>query len=210
VEVDEVYKQNNLQVIAGGVATRLLKTGYYVFTAAPTSAQAPVRASVRVFQGKATVMVGKGKFVEIKGHRELALTDSATQQPVKIDTRAAKDDFYNWNSLRSQYLAEANNQIAGYYTGVAGFYPGWYWNPYMWNYTFIGMDPYWSPFGYGFYPPWWGGYYGGGYRNPGSRLHGDPGSAHPGGGAGSHIGSGFSGMGGGGMYSGGGGAGGHH
>ena len=37
-----------------------------------------------------------------------------------------------------------------------GFYPGWYWDPYMWDYTFLGWDPFFSPFGWGFYP--WGGY----------------------------------------------------
>lgn len=124
----------------------------------------------------------------------------------------AKDDLYNWNSLRSQYLAEANNQLAGQYVGGSGFAPGWYWDPYMWNYTFIGGDPFMTPFGWGFYPFGWGGPYGGwgwggfygryyGYHRPGhvgTPVHGNPPHLHRGtatgllhGSAGLHSGMGF-------------------
>ena len=75
---------------------------------------------------------------------------------VSFDSHPKDDVLYNWSSLRSQYLAEANDQIAGEYYGMAGFYPGWYWDPYMWDYTFLGWDPFFSPFGWG-----WGGFYGG-------------------------------------------------
>ena len=72
-----------------------------------------------------------------------------------FNTDANKDDLYNWNSLRSQYLAEANNQIAGDYAGGPGFDPGWYWDPYMLGYTYIGFGLFDSPFGWGFYPFGW-------------------------------------------------------
>ena len=152
VEVDEIHEQNNLQVIVGGVATRLEKTGYYEFNAD--------KSTVMVFKGKATVQTADGKTREVKDHHELALM-AGPQKPVDFDAQAAKDDLYNWNSLRSQYLAEANNQMAGQYTGE-GYAPGWYWNPYIWGYTFIGPGPFYSPFGWGFYPfGWTGGWYGG-------------------------------------------------
>jgi hypothetical protein len=180
VEVDEIYPANDLEVIDGGVATQLMKTGYYEFSAGPAVAM--------VFKGKAEVKTGEGKYTELKGHRELALTTPMSGEPAKFDTRKAEDEFYGWSRLRSQYLAEANNQIAGEYVGMAGFYPGWYWDPYMWDYTFIGMYPYWSPFGFGFYP---GGYWGGGYyyggRGYGGRgfggegYHGGEGGFHGGG-----------------------------
>ena len=82
------------------------------------------------------------------------------------------DGLYNWSRLRSQYLAEANNQIAGEYADMPGFNPGWYWDPWMWDYTYLGWDPFFSPFGWGFYP--WGGFYGGygGYGFYGGRLRG--------------------------------------
>ena len=49
VEVDQIHKQNNLQVIDAGVTTQLLKTGYYEFKADPAVAM--------VFKGKAAVEV---------------------------------------------------------------------------------------------------------------------------------------------------------
>ena len=122
----------------------------------------------------------------------MALVEGARAKPVSFNEQDAEDGLYRWSSLRSQYLAEANYQIAGDYAGVAGFYPGWYWDPYMWDYTFIGAGPFWSPFGFGFYPPWWGGFYGGGFYGGGfyGGFHG--GGFHGGGfhGGGFHGGGG--------------------
>jgi hypothetical protein len=160
VEVDEIHPQNDLQIIDDGVATQLVKNGYYEFTANNPTAM--------VFKGKAAVEVSDGKYKVVKGHHEFALVEPdgqplAKEKPEDFNTHRTKDDLYKWSSLRSQYLAEDNNQIAGEYADASGFYPGWYWDPYAWDYTFIGMNPYWSPFGFGFYPPWWGGFYGGYY-----------------------------------------------
>ena len=164
-----------------------------------------------VFKGEAKTEVGDGKWREIKGHHELALAAGANDQtlakekPADFDTHAS-DDLYNWSNLRSQYLAEANNQMAGEYAD-AGYYPGWYWDPYGYGYTFIGPGPFYSPFGWGFYPFGWGGWYGGWYGRPGYRYgyyghggyrygevaHGgfhDGGGFHGGGGGGFHGGSG--------------------
>jgi len=203
VEVDELHDQNNLQIIDAGVTTRLDKTGYYEFNADKPEAM--------VFKGEAKTEVGDGKWREIKGHHELALMAGANDQtlakekPADFDTHAS-DDLYNWSNLRSQYLAEANNQMAGEYAD-AGYYPGWYWDPYGYGYTFIGAGPFYSPFGWGFYPFGWGGWYGGWYGRPGYRYgyyghggyrygevaHGgfhDGGGFHGGGGGGFHGGSG--------------------
>ena len=139
------------------MTTQLIKPGYYEFDANQPEAM--------VFDGRAEVQVGDGKWETVKGHHELALVaDGAREKTVGFDSHPANDELYNWSSLRSQYLAEANNQIAGEYVSAPGFYPGWYWDPYMWDYTFLGWDPFFSPFGWGFYP--WGGYvgfYGGGF-----------------------------------------------
>jgi hypothetical protein len=189
VEVDEIHSQNDIRMIDGGVPTQLVKRGYYEFTAG--------HPETVVFKGQAEVEESNGKYREVKGHHELALAEGTQEKPQKLNVDKAEDQLYNWSSLRSQYLAEANNQIAGEYAGVPGFYPGWYWDPYMWDYTFIGMDPFWSPFGFGFFPPWYGfygsGFYGGGciYRGGGFR------------GSGGFHGGGFSG--GGGFHGGGGG-----
>jgi uncharacterized membrane protein YgcG len=201
VEVDELYPQNNLEILDAGIDTQLVKTGYYEFNAS--------NPTVMVFTGKAAVEVGDGKYQVVKGHHEFALGEGAREKPVNFDARTAEDELYNWSSLRSQYLAEANNQIAGQYAGASGFSPGWYWDPYMWDYTFIGMDPYWSPFGFGFYPPWGGGFYGGGVYRRGYYGHGLGGVGRGGLGGGSFHGGGggFHGGGGGGFHGGGGGGG---
>jgi hypothetical protein len=195
VEVDEIHPQNNLDIIDAGVSTQLLKNGFYEFNADQPAAM--------VFDGKAAVEVGDGQYRVLKNHHEFALGAGpndkplAKDKPASFDVNGAKDELYNWSSLRSQYLAEANNQIAGQYVGGSGFYPGWYWDPYAYGYTFIGVGPFWSPFGWGFYPFGWsgglyGGYYGGhyGYRGPG-RVGGGPV-------AGGFAGGGFHGGGGGG------------
>jgi hypothetical protein len=160
VEVDEIYKENNLQVMDAGVTTRLQKTGYYQF-----DANSP---AVLVFKGKADVELAGGRTKEIKGNHEAALVNDVTSLKSNgIEENRDQDGLYNWSRLRSEYLAEANQQLAPEYGG-AGYAPGWYWDPYGFGYTFIGGGPFYSPFGWGFYPlGWgWGGYYGGYYGRP--------------------------------------------
>lgn len=222
VEVDEIHDQNDLQVIDADVTTRLNKVGYYEFNANHPTAM--------VFKGEAHVEVADGKWREIKDHHEFPLTAGtnghaiAKDKPAKFNEQDAKnDDLYNWSSLRSQYLAEANNEMAGNYEGpIEG--PGWYWDPWAFDYTYMGMGPFASPFGWGFYPFGWGGgyvFFGGGYgyysggwgRRYGGRVgYGHVGTARGGHGGfrsggdfgGFHDGGGF-----GGFHGGGGSVGGH-
>jgi hypothetical protein len=171
VEVDQIFKQNDIEVVEDGVSTRLEKTGYYEFNAD--------RGTVATFKGEALVELNDGHSREVKEHHEFALATMpggkplAKEKPASFDEQANEDDLYNWSSLRSEYLAQANNEIAGDYYG-AGFYPGWYWDPYAWDYTFIGAGPFWSPFGWGYYPfGWYGGWYGGGWYG-GRPIYGHP------------------------------------
>ena len=107
VDVDQIFPQNQVQIVDGGVTTQVVKPGYYEFDATHPEAM--------VFKGQAEVEVGN-KWEKIKDHHELALSGVASGARVKsatFDTRGAQDGLYNWSSLRSQYLAaEANNQIA--------------------------------------------------------------------------------------------------
>jgi hypothetical protein len=154
VEVDQIFPQNMVQIVDNGVTTQLMKTGYYEFDANQPEAL--------VFDGRAEVQTGDSKWETVKSHHELALVaDGAREKTVSFDSHPTNDELYNWSSLRSHYLAEANNQIAGEYTSMPGFYPGWYWDAGMWDYTFLGWNPFYSPFGWGFYPR--GGFYGGGF-----------------------------------------------
>ncbi len=164
VEVDEIHDQNNLQILDAGVTTRLQKRGYYEFDASNPTAM--------VFSGKAAVEVGDGKSKEIKGHHEFLLAGGqngqpvAKEKPVGFNTQQPGDELYQWSDLRSQYLAEDNNELAAENGGM-GEDPGWFWDPYAFGYTYMGMGPFASPFGWGFYPFGWGGMYGGGFYGGG-------------------------------------------
>ncbi len=233
IEADQIYKQNTILIDQNGGQTQILKNGLYEFNADNNT--------VRTFDGKAAVYPGNNtqsdvKPIEVKGGRELAITGEPVKT-VKFDKDRSEDDLYRWSSLRSQYLGEANENMAaeyaGYGPGYGGFAPGWDWDPALYSYTWLpGGGPFFSPFGYGFYSPGYlygggllyggygGGFYGrggywrsGGYRSGyGYRggYHGDGASrasAASGGFHGSSAGGGFHGGGGGGGFHGGGGGG---
>lgn len=206
IEVDQLLKDNHIQMLLGGVPVQIVKTGLYEFSAHDDT--------VAVYDGKAAVHLDDNRWVLVKKHHMLALNSDDPGKPRKFDARITEDnDLYQWSSLRSQYLSEANEQMAGEYAGAAGFAPGWYWDPYFWDYTFLGAGPLWSPFGFGFYPfggmygmyGGYGGFYGGGYGGGYGGFRGD--GFHPGGYHGGIGGGGFhgGGMGGGGFHGGGGG-----
>jgi FecR protein len=208
VEVDQIYSQNTILIDLKNGQTQLLKNGLYAFDA--------TNSTVRVFDGKAAVYPGANpqanvKPIDVKGGHQLALNGEPLKPQGFNKDQAAADPFYKWSSLRSQYLGEANLNLAEQYAGYSGFYPGWYWAGGPFGYTWLPGDGlFWSPFGYGFYSPYYirgggfiyGGYgrgfYGGGYRG------GYAGGAVRAGGEGFHGGAG-----GGGFHGGGGGGGGH-
>ncbi len=148
IEVDEIHSENNIQVSESGADTRLLKDGFYEFDAD--------NSTIRVFKGQAEVTENRGdnpKPIKVKGDHELVLTE-AKLKPADFDPKSVEDDLYNWSSLRSKYLAEANANLAEQYAGYPSFAPGWYWNPAIWGYTWLpGDGMFWSPFGWGFYSP---------------------------------------------------------
>ncbi len=151
VEVAEIHDQNNLRVSEDGVQSRLVKKGLYEFDAG--------KQQVLVFDGKADVQEGD-RTVEVKGGHELTLNTGEKPKTHSFDKGEYKQsDLYQWSSLRSSYLAEANASTAqvylsnGYF-GPGWFGPGWYWAPGFGSYTFIpGNGVLYSPFGWGFYSP---------------------------------------------------------
>ncbi len=160
VEVDEIHPENNLQISEAGTTTRLLKAGLYDFDAA--------HDQVRVFDGKASVLDGDEK-ITVKGGHELTLHTAGKLKARGFDKKqyAKSDDLYQWSSLRSAYLADANEKTAQVYLANDWYGPGWtgagwYWSPWFGAYTFIPADGFlYSPFGWGFYSPLWV------YRAPG-------------------------------------------
>jgi hypothetical protein len=182
VEVDQLFKQNDLRVKIKGSETRLLKTGLYAFNVEG--------GIVQVFDGEAAVLPvdGQRKPIVVKQGHELAMNGDG-EKPKHFDKDASKDALYNWSSLRSQYLGEANVQLASAYEGAPGFAPGWFWDTGLYGYTWLpGDGAFFNPFGYGFYSPYYlfdGGFvygygrgygrggYRGGYRNGQTSFHGE-------------------------------------
>jgi len=154
IEVDQLFKQNDLLVDEGSAQTKLMKNGLYEFDASS--------GSVRVFDGEAEVSMNPdAKPIKVKGHHVFTLAE-ANEKPQSFDADeyAKNDGLYNWSKLRADYLGHANQELAERYAGQPGFYPGWFWNPGLYAYTWLPGDGlFWSPFGYGFYSPYyiWGG-----------------------------------------------------
>ncbi len=164
VEVAEIHKYNVLRIGEDGATTQLQKDGFYDFDSD--------HSQVRVFKGQALVQDGDHE-VKVKGGRELDLSQTGELKAHKFDKNAFENsDLYRFSDLRSQYLAEANVDVARNYYGGSGWYgAGWYWDPWFTAYTWIpGNGMFYSPFGWGFYSPLWaynlpiyygyGGYYG--------------------------------------------------
>lgn len=187
VEVAQLYKANDIQILENGATTRLVKPGLYDFDAGQNK--------VRVIDGQALVRDGDHE-VKLKGGHEVTLDNEAAFKARKFDKKQLEaSDLYRFSSLRSAYLAEANMDAARIYVNGFGYGPGWYgagwyWNPWFASYTFIpGNGIFYSPFGYGFYSPlwayrapyFWGGHYsrsfGAGYRAPTFARPGPPAGA---------------------------------
>jgi hypothetical protein len=158
VEVAQLVKENDIQILDHGATIFLRKTGLYRLTADDS----PV---AQTLDGKAEVSID-GRSVKVaKGH-EVALAANAKVEKVK--DKPEHTDLYAWSKVRDEYDAAASYASArdvsvvpggGWGWGWNGFYgaglgPGWAWNPY-WN-TFAwlpGTGAFYSPFGFGFYAP---------------------------------------------------------
>jgi uncharacterized membrane protein YgcG len=149
IEVDEIHPRNDIQVAQRSANIRLLKQGLYAFDAD--------KGTVRVFKGEAELLQGTGdgqKAIKVKGNHQVGLAANEAVQSVSFERNQAEDALYNWSSLRSQYLAEANLSLASQYAGYGAMSPGWYWDAGFWGYTWLPGDGLlWSPFGWGFYSP---------------------------------------------------------
>jgi len=145
IEVDQIFPENHLRVVEGPFAIDLQKKGLYDFDAA--------EHQVRVFDGEAVATNGSHR-IELKGGHELNVA-AGDFKVHGFDKKAFEGDLYNWSSLRSSYLAEANITVARTYVSGPGFWgAGWYWNSWYGAYTFLPGDGFfYSPFGWGFYSP---------------------------------------------------------
>ena len=124
VEVDQIYPQNTILVDLKNGQTQLLKTGLYSFDADSST--------VRVFDGQAAVYPGANlqsniKPIEVKGDRQIVLNEESLKPQRFNKDQAEADPLYKWSGLRSDYLGQANLNLASEYAGYSNFYPGWYW-----------------------------------------------------------------------------------
>jgi hypothetical protein len=212
VEADQLYPQNTILIDQKNGQTQIVKNGLYDFNADNNT--------VRTFNGQALVFPGSDrqsnvKPIEVKGDRQITLAGEAVKT-VKFDKNSSEDDLYRWGSLRSQYLGQANLELASRYAdygpNYVGWGPGWFWDSAFYGYTWMPGDGlFWNPYGFGFYSPFYlygGGFvYGRGYYHPGYGYRGGY-AVH---GSFSHApGASAAFRGGGGGFSGGGGGGGFH
>jgi hypothetical protein len=166
VEVDQIYPQNNLQIVEGNATARIMKPGLYDFDLRQNQ--------MRVFDGELTVRQGDKQIKLKKGH-DLMVAADASEKPAKFNEKSLEsDDLYRWSSLRSDYVAEANvdegrtivadpwwDYGAGWGWGWGGWgggwglgWGGWAWDPWFASYTFMPWNGIcYSPFGWGFYSP---------------------------------------------------------
>jgi hypothetical protein len=159
VEVDQKLKDARIDVLERGATASILKYGLYRFDTDNGRVEV-LDGQVRVTENGKSSEFGKGKEVFING------------QPLKTVgfDHKAEDDLYQWSSVRSAYLAEANMATAqNIYAGYGPYWgTGWYWSPYFAAWSWLPGDGFfYSPFGYPFFSPGYVVYarYGGfGYR----------------------------------------------
>src|SRR6516162_10547133 len=86
VDVDQIYKENDIRIMQNGATAQLLKPGLYGFDV--------TRQQVRVFAGRATVEDGD-RTVTVKGGREVALNSEGKLKATSFDkNRAQNDELY--------------------------------------------------------------------------------------------------------------------
>jgi hypothetical protein len=145
VEVDQKLKDAQLDVLEHGATASIMKDGLYRFDS-DQNRIAVIDGKVRVTENGQSKEFGRGKEVAVNG------------EPLKTISfdRKAEDDLYRWSSVRSGYLAQANDATArNIYLGYGPYWgAGWYWNPAFAAWSWLPGDGFfYSPFGYPFFSP---------------------------------------------------------
>jgi hypothetical protein len=188
VEVAQLLKDNNIQILDHGAFVKFLKPGLYRIGADGTPIAAVIDGKAVVSNGAQTIELGKGKQTVI----------APNMQAQKFDTKKV-DDLYAWSNVRSQYNSSASYMAAASYVGP--YYPGWFWYAGLDSWAWLPYGGYaFSPFGWGYFGPGYLGYarlgyrpyfYGHyGYYGHGPAVHGFVGGARGGIGGGGHMGGG--------------------
>jgi hypothetical protein len=159
IEVDQLVKENNIQVLDGGATIKLQKTGLYSFTAGN-------EAVAQVLDGKADVSTNGQRSLEVGRNHEVALNSEPLKRE-KLNSDTKDTPLYAWSKVRDEYEAAASYASArtfapggsfgmgwGAYPSGYGFAPGWAWNPFWGTYAWLpGDGAFFSPFGFGYFAP---------------------------------------------------------
>ena len=98
LEVDELFKENNVSVVVDGGTTRIEKRGLYDFNAN--------HPSVEVLDGKAVVFEGDREVKVKKGHEAMLAEAQPLVQQKFNKHQIENDSLYRWSKLRSEYASE--------------------------------------------------------------------------------------------------------
>jgi hypothetical protein len=102
VDLMSVFEKDSIRLLAADCEIHFPKPGLY-----RVNAGAPA-ATLLVFRGKAAVDTG-GEQREVKGQRELALSEAAAGESEKLDPKQ-KDALDEWNEARATALAKMIHQ----------------------------------------------------------------------------------------------------
>ena len=144
VECDELLKGTALNLVANGATIQIEKHGLYRLDTDPPR--------FRVYDGMAEVQTGSTPLKLTRG-REAGLNGALTAQKFN---RKEGDPFYNWNGLRSGFIASANVSAAQSLVsnGTRWSSSGWLWDPWYGSFTFVPRGGvFFNPFGWGFWSP---------------------------------------------------------
>jgi hypothetical protein len=101
IEVAQIGKDSRLVVDEGGTPIQILRPGLYDFNVGASQ--------FRVFDGQAIVTL-EGRPFTVTRREEFSINDAP--KPEQFTDVIRDDSFYQWASLRSQYLAKANLDVA--------------------------------------------------------------------------------------------------
>jgi hypothetical protein len=145
VECDDIPKNSSLTLVYQGRTIQLEKHGLYRLDTDPPR--------FRVYDGKAVVQAGSEKPLTLKRGKQADLETTLVAQ--KFNAKQA-DGFYDWNGVRSGYIASANVSAAqSLYSSGGGWHAsGWLWDPWYGAFTFMPAGGVlFNPFGWGFWSP---------------------------------------------------------
>ena len=143
VEVDEILKDNRIEVKMGDSSTLVTKNGLYHFNADA--------GQIRAFDGKAQVSAASNS-TELKGGRTLLVGNSLTTD--KFNKNKSKDELYLWSEQRDYRLALANISAARGINTNSYASSMWAWDPWLSMYTFLPRyGRIYSPYGFSWYSP---------------------------------------------------------